>query len=393
MSGRLDEAGHPGAPHEAAVILHIVGARPQFIKVAAVLAAATTPARHRLIHTGEHYDADMSDVFFQDLGLPAPDVHLGVGGGQHGAVTGAMLSRLEALLLERTRGVVVVYGDNNSTLAGALAAAKLGWPIVHVEAGLRSYDRRMPEEINRVVTDHVSQALLCPTRRAVTQLEREGITQGVFNTGDVMLDLARQNATRAVSLTALGQFLSGDRLGPPPAPLDHPALRGGQLASDEGYILATIHRASNTDDPQRLAALISGLGRLGRPVIWPLHPRTRKAMTDNGITPPRSVICTSPQGYLEFAALLAGCVRCITDSGGVQKEAFFAGRPCVTLRDTTEWPETLHDGWNVLVADDLDALVRAAGMPTPNVLPNIEAYGDGQAARRCIDVMETYLPE
>jgi UDP-N-acetylglucosamine 2-epimerase len=360
-------------------IVHIVGARPQFVKAAVVLAAAPRPERSVLVHTGQHYDPSMSAVFFEELGIPAPDHHLGVGSGSHGAQTGAMLAAIEQVLLASSPGVVVVYGDTNSTVAGALAASKLGWKVAHVEAGLRSYDRSMPEEINRVVADHLADALLCPTARAVEQLAREGLTRGVTDTGDVMLDVARQQAARARERTTIGRHLAGAPTNPAPAPLD--ALPP-EAARPGAYALATIHRAANTDDPARLRALVSALGRLPLPVLFPVHPRTRKALERAGIEPPRSVACVDPVGYLDFSALLEGAGLVLTDSGGVQKEAYFAGRRCITLRDRTEWPETLEGGWNTLVGDDPEAVVGAARAPAPSEAPRVEQFGDGEAARR-----------
>ncbi len=360
-------------------IVHIVGARPQFVKAAVVLAAAPRPERNVLVHTGQHYDASMSAVFFEELAIPAPHHHLGVGSGPHGAQTGAMLAAIEQVLLASSPGVVVVYGDTNSTVAGALAASKLGWRVAHVEAGLRSYDRSMPEEINRVVADHLADALLCPTARAVEQLAREGLTRGVTDTGDVMLDVARQQAARARELTPVGRHLAGAPTTPAPAPLD--ALPP-EAARPGAYALATIHRAANTDDPSRLRALVSALGRLPLPVLFPVHPRTRKAMERAGIEPSPSVACVDPVGYLAFAALLEGAGLVLTDSGGVQKEAYFAGRRCITLRDRTEWPETLEGAWNTLVGDDPEALVSAVRSAAPTTAPRIDQFGDGRAAHR-----------
>lgn len=360
--------------------LHIVGARPQFVKVAALLRAARHPERHLVVHTGQHYDPGLSSVFFEELGIPAPHAHLGVGGGTHAEQTGAMLPALEARLRETAEPVVVVYGDTNSTLAGALAAAKLRVPLVHVEAGLRSFDKRMPEEINRIVTDHVSDHLLCPTPSAVAQLAREGLTRGVHWVGDVMLDIARAEAERARA-TPLGRFLEGDdAAGPLPAGLG-PSIRAG-------YLLATIHRAGNTDDAGTLQRLVRALGSLGRTIVWPLHPRTRQAMLRLGISLPSNVLAVDPLGYLAFAALLRHADLVLTDSGGVQKEAWFAGRRCVTLRDTTEWTETLAHGWNTLVGDDVEALRAAVAAPAPSSAPDLSAYGDARAAERCMGIIE-----
>ena len=370
-------------------VLHVVGARPQFVKAAVVLAAAGDRARHRLLHTGQHYDANLSQIFFDELGMAPPDYALGVGSGGHGAQTGAMLAAIEQVIEADRPSVMVVYGDTNSTLAGALAAAKLHLPVVHVEAGLRSFDRRMPEEINRIATDHVSDVLLCPTQGVVEQLHREGIggaadVRRVIFTGDVMLDLARRAARSVPTQTSIGRWLA-DPTGEPPAPLaDLPA----EAARPRGFAVATLHRAANTDEPARLAGLLTALGDLPWPVLLPLHPRTRHAMDRAGLEPPARVVVVDPVGYLDFAALLTGCALVLTDSGGVQKEALFAERPCVTLRDTTEWPETLAGGWNVLVDADPDALRAAARKPPPSTPPPVEAFGDGEAATAVIRAID-----
>ncbi|MCB9526684.1 MAG: UDP-N-acetylglucosamine 2-epimerase (non-hydrolyzing) [Myxococcales bacterium] len=364
--------------------MHLVGARPQFVKAAAVLAQAGP--RHQLMHTGQHYDAALSDVFFQQLGMPAPTWHLGVGSGSHGAQTGAMLAAIEQVLLAHPKGVMVVYGDTNSTVAGALAAVKLHWPVVHVEAGLRSFDRRMPEEINRVATDHISDLLLCPTQGAVAQLALEGLGDKAEFTGDVMLDLARTVAPIAASEDPVGRFLvTGE--GPAPAPLDvlPPAAR-----RKGGYALATVHRPANTDDPAKLAAIFGALADLPWPVLLPIHPRTQAAMARQGVAPPPGLHLVPPAGPLPFQALLAGAAKVFTDSGGVQKEALFAEVPCVTLRDTTEWTETLEGGWNVLVDADPAAIRAAALAPRPTTPAPIAAYGDGQAARLIVAAAERF---
>ncbi|MGK0361137.1 MAG: UDP-GlcNAc3NAcA epimerase [Bradymonadia bacterium] len=369
-------------------IVHVVGARPQFVKVAAVL--AQTPPGHVpvLIHTGQHYDASLSRVFFDELGMRAPDHNLGIGSGSHGAQTGRMLAAIEAVLVTLPRGVMVVYGDTNSTIAAALAATKLHWPVAHVEAGLRSFDRRMPEEINRIATDAISDRLLCPTQGAVDQLTREGMGDRAEFTGDVMLDVALDFASRARTQSAIGRFLAG-------ADQERPAAfatLSADAARPKGYFLATVHRAANTDDAARLAAIFGALGRLERPVVLPLHPRTRAALTRHGVALPSTVRCIEPAGYLDFAALLAGAAAVLTDSGGVQKEALFARTPCVTLRDTTEWTETLSGGWNVLVDADPEAIVAAASLPMPTAPAPVDAYGDGQAAARIHTAIDALRP-
>lgn len=339
-------------------LITILGARPQFIKAAPVARAlAGRPVRHVLVHTGQHYDYEMSRIFFEELGLPEPAYHLGVGSGSHGRQTGEMLSRVEEVLQEKKPDWVLVYGDTNSTLAGALAAAKLHIPVAHIEAGLRSYNRRMPEEINRVLTDHVSTLLCCPTETAVANLRSEGfqhvIDDGklltpdaaaalapqlrshpgpwVVNTGDVMYDaylLCREVAARKSRILAELNLTPGD------------------------YFLATVHRAENTDDPTALGNIVAAFQELSRQrrLVWPLHPRTRQALAAYGLladlaqmTPQLQLL--PPVGYFDMLMLQAHAAAILTDSGGVQKEAFFAGVPCLTLREETEWVETVEAGW------------------------------------------------
>ena len=369
-------------------VVHIVGARPQFVKAAVVLSANGGRWRDVLVHTGQHYDPQLSDVFFRELRIPQPDVNLEVGSGSHGVQTGAMMAAIEETLSGLTRGVVVVYGDTNSTLAGAVVAAKSGWPVVHVEAGLRSFDRSMPEEVNRIAVDHISDLLLCPTQRAVDQLHKEGLEGRSVFTGDVMLDVALKNRERACRDASFGRLLSGAD--------DLHALDGlgGATAEVLGrgqYTLATIHRAANTDDPARLKGLIETLCGLERPVILPLHPRTRGAMDKAGLVSKGALHCIDPVGYLDFAALVAHAAHVVTDSGGVQKEAIFHGRHCTTLRDTTEWPETLEDGWNVLVDVDADQLRAAIDRPRPESAPPVQAFGGGRAAEAVCDAIAGLL--
>ncbi len=321
-------------------VCSVVGARPQFIKAAMVSRAlAEAGIEEVLIHTGQHYDVNMDRVFFEELGLPMPRVHLGVGSGTHAEQTGRMMIRLEAALHEMRPAPdwVLVYGDTNSTLAGALVAAKLKLPLAHVEAGLRSFNRAMPEEINRVVADHLSQLLFAPTPTAVENLRREGITQGVYLTGDVMEEAVRcyaDLARRRVPLASLTTHAPGS------------------------YYVATVHRAENTDDPVRLQNIFEGLGRLKLPVILPLHPRTR-ARLDGSIQVPANIERWEPVGYLAMLTLVQHARAVLTDSGGLQKEAVWLGVPCITLRDETEWVETLEGGWNQLVGADPDRIAAA----------------------------------
>ncbi len=354
-------------------ILSVVGARPQFIKAAPVSKALRQKFHEILVHTGQHYDSGMSDVFFRDLELPEPDVHLGVGSGSHAWQTGEMMVRLEKVVLEERPDLVLVYGDTNSTLAGALVASKLNCSLGHVEAGLRSYNRSMPEEINRVLTDRVSQFLFCPTQRAVENLRREGIEEGVFQVGDVMLDAAREFSRVADERVDILH-----RLG----------LHG------RDYLLVTVHRAANTDDPARLRAIVEALLRVQILVVFPIHPRTEKALTEIGLRETlreaAHVFDLPPVSYLENLQLERSAAKILTDSGGIQKEAYFFGVPCITLREETEWVETVEDGWNTLVGADPNRILDAVARFAPSG-PRREHYGDGHAARKIVDVLEQAL--
>ena len=340
-------------------IMSIIGARPQLIKAAAVSPALRARHSEVLVHTGQHYDDRMSSDLFAELGIPEPDVNLGVGSGSHGRQTAAMLAGLEELMLETKPDCVLIYGDTNSTVAGALAAAKLNVPIAHVEAGLRSFNRHMPEEVNRVVADHLSSLLFCPTETAVRNLAKEGIVRGVVLVGDVMLD----------TLEAMS-----------------PAIRTAAPARAFGlknkqYAVATIHRAENTDDPQRLASILSGLCRLGIPVLFPVHPRTSKAIADAGLALPANLVRCEPLGYVDMIAAVRDARVVVTDSGGLQKEAFWMRTPCVTVRDETEWLETVESGWNVLVGADADRiLAAAAAFARASVLSDTTAAQVGASA-------------
>lgn len=354
-------------PERAVKIVNVVGARPQFIKAAAVCRAlrACGGLADLLVHTGQHYDFEMSDVFFAELGLPAPDRSLGVGSGTHARQTGGIMVALEEVLASERPDLVLVYGDTNTTLAGALTAAKLHVPVGHVEAGLRSFNRSMPEEINRVVADHLSSLHFCPTGTAVDNLRAEGISEGVHLVGDVMDDILRLSVARR---------------------------REGVLAElgvePGSYYLMTLHRAGNTDDEARLEAIVRAVGKLDRPVIFPVHPRTRKAMEAAGIRPEGQLRPVPPVGYLDFIALEASARAVLTDSGGVQKEAYLLGVPCVTLRTETEWPETVEAGWNFLADVDADAIVAGAEREPPGERP--ELFGDGRAAERIVEICAAF---
>ncbi|MFV0924864.1 non-hydrolyzing UDP-N-acetylglucosamine 2-epimerase [Pseudomonas palmensis] len=344
-------------------ILTIIGARPQFIKASVVSKAILEQPglSEVIVHTGQHFDANMSDIFFDQLGIPKPHHQLDIHGGTHGDMTGRMLIEIEQVMLAEKPDRVLVYGDTNSTLAGALAAAKLHIPVVHIEAGLRSFNMRMPEEINRILTDQVSEVLFCPTQTAIDNLQREGFTSKsaqVLNVGDVMQDSALFFAQRAT------------------------IPEGFDLKS--GFILTTLHRAENTDDPLRLGAIVSALNEIHKtvaPVVVPMHPRTRGVIAKLGLVLEARVI--APVGYLEMIWLLQHSGLVLTDSGGVQKEAFFFGKACVTMRDQTEWVELLSCGANVLVGADRDQIVAAARQNVNRVvIDDNQLYGGGQAASR-----------
>jgi UDP-GlcNAc3NAcA epimerase len=346
----------------------IVGARPQFIKAAPVSRAlADTGVEELLIHTGQHYDNNMSDVFFSEMGIPLPAYTLGVGSGTHGMQTGRMLSRIEEVLMVEQPSWVLVYGDTNSTLAGALAAAKLNVPVAHVEAGLRSFNRRMPEELNRVLTDHVSDVLFAPTDEAVRNLASEGIRDGrVLQVGDVMYDAALFFAARADERSG---FLKSLDLSP------------------KDYVLSTVHRAENTDSGPRLRAIVEGLARVAsqRRVVMPLHPRTRGALDRLRLLDRLGdVQVLDPVGYLDMVVLEKNAAVIATDSGGVQKEAFFFEVPCVTLRDETEWTELVELGWNHLAPPTAASVIHDAIVAAMNGNSGRAAlpYGDGNAAVR-----------
>ena len=347
-------------------VVSIVGARPQFIKASPLSRELRLRHHEILVHTGQHYDRDMSDVFFEELGMPVPDYHLGIGSGPHSAQTGAMLAAIETVLQKESPDAVIVYGDTNSTLAGALAAAKLHLPVAHVEAGLRSFNRRMPEEINRVVTDHLSAWLLAPSEVSRQQLAQEGIVQGVHVVGDIMVDALHLHGPRAAERSE--------------------ALARHQLRAGT-YYLATVHRAENTDEGGNLRQIFDALGALDRPVILPLHPRTEKRMAELGVAIGANVQVLAPQGYLDMLALQRGAACVLTDSGGIQKEAYYLRVPCVTLRTETEWVETVATGWNTLVGTDPERILAAvARRPAPGT-PHPDLYGDGMTAGRIVEIL------
>jgi UDP-GlcNAc3NAcA epimerase len=351
-------------------IVTVIGNRPQFIKAAAVSPRLRSGDSELLVHTGQHFDDELSAVFFRELGLPAPDLELGVALGSNSSQTARMLSALEPVLRDVGPDAVLVYGDTNSTLAGALAGAQAGVPVAHVEAGMRSFDRSMPEELNRVLVDHAASLLLCSSEVAVANLRREAVVGVVSEVGDVMVDVALAVQPRARERT------------------DLIAARGLEPG---GYVLATAHRAGNVDDPARLRLLVELLRSMPVPVLFPVHPRTRSRIEQAGLAERLSgtVITAPPLGYLETAALLAHARALLTDSGGMQKEAYLAGVPCITLRSTTEWTETVQQGWNVLVDLDASAAVSALERPPPAERPPL--YGDGHAGERVVDALRLHL--
>jgi UDP-GlcNAc3NAcA epimerase len=352
-------------------VMTVVGARPQFVKAAPLSRAIRRRLREVLVHTGQHYDPEMSGAFFEELEIPAPDRHLGVGSGSHGRMTARMLERLEELMLEVRPDVVVVLGDTNSTLAGALAAAKLGIAVAHVEAGLRSFDPHMPEEINRRLTDHVSTLLFCPTPTAVRNLKAEGIARGVFNVGDVMMDAVVQNLARARR--------KRPRYDLPP----------------RSFYLATIHRQENVEDPERLDSLVRALESLPFPTLLPAHPRTRERLRRLAVQPGEGLRVIGPVGYLEMLLLESHARAVLTDSGGVQKEAFILGTPCVTLRENTEWVETVLAGANRLAGTDPARIARAVLSleRQRRRRPTVRAYGGGRASERIAGRLRRFLSQ
>jgi len=350
-------------------VVSIVGARPQFIKCAMVSRELRKVATEVLVHTGQHYDGNMSDVFFHELAMPAPDYNLGVGSGSHGQQTGEMLKKIEEVLLKENPDSVIVYGDTNSTVAGALSAVKLHIPVTHIEAGLRSFNRHMPEEVNRVVTDHLSTLLFCPTETAVNHLAKEGITQGVYCSGDVMYDALLYNLPIIETRSSILQRL---------------------MVRPKEYLLATAHRAENIDQRENLQNILAsfiGLAKLGETVIFPVHPRTRKQIDiceRDGLGNLRFI---DPVSYWDMLALERHAKVILTDSGGVQKEAYWLRVPCVTLREETEWIETVKAGWNVLSGTHVDTIIEAVRTAKEGEGRTQWLFGKGDASQRIVNVL------
>lgn len=350
-------------------IITVVGARPQFIKAAPVSKELRKYFNEILIHTGQHYDDNMSKIFFEELGIPKPDYNLNIGSGNHGKMTGEMLGKLEEIYLKEKPDCILVYGDTNSTLAGALAASKLLIPVIHVEAGLRSFNKSMPEEQNRILTDHISKLLLVPTKDAEKNLEKEGIKNGVHNIGDVMYD-------------AVLMFKEKSKI-------KEKLLEKIGVKKNE-YILATIHRAENTNNIERLKNIIEALNESSTTIVLPLHPRTKKFIEEYGLNFAEDIKVIEPVGYLEMLMLEGNSQKIVTDSGGVQKEAYFMSKPCITMRDETEWVETVDVGWNVVVGTDKAKILESIKNFNPkNEQPYI--FGDGKASEKIVELIKKYI--
>ena len=354
-------------------IVTIIGARPQFVKAAVVSREMQSQCTEIIVHTGQHYDYELSGAFFQDLAIPEPAYNLGIGSSSHGKQTGEMLARLEETLIAEQPDMVLVYGDTNSTLAGALVAVKLCIPIAHVEAGARNFSLRIPEEVNRIITDRISALLFCATRTSITNLEKEGIHEGVIFTGDVMLDLhARMRGAASDDLSIL------EKLGVAP----------------RQYLLGTVHRPRNTDIDERLCAIFEAFLEIKEPLVLPLHPRTLKHLKRTGlyerVAGASHIHLVKPLGYLDFMRLELNARLIVTDSGGVQREAYFCQCPCVTLFHNTAWPETVKDGWNLLVDADKAQILTAVRDFQPT-RPQRNVFGDGNAGAKIVKEIQHYL--
>ena len=345
--------------------IHVVGARPQFVKAAMVSRAFGDQGEEFFLHTGQHYSENMSQLFFAELNLPKPDLNLGIGGGSHAEQSSGMLLGIDRYLEQIQPDWVIVYGDTNSTLAGALAAAKREIPIAHVEAGLRSFNRSMPEEINRVISDHLSALLFCPTDQAVDNLKKEGIAAGVHQVGDVMADALFVFTEIAKQKSSILNTLD---------------LKTG------GYGLVTVHRSGNVDDREKLSQIMSGLAQIEMPLIFPMHPRTQKMMGEFGLDVPANLRVIEPVGYLDMLMLEANADCILTDSGGIQKEAYLLGVRCITLREETEWVETVTAGWNCLTGANSSAIKAQFDDFHPNI-ERPQIYGDGHAADKIINIL------
>jgi UDP-GlcNAc3NAcA epimerase len=348
-------------------IITVLGARPQFIKAAPVSRVLREKHTELIVHTGQHYDSNMSEIFFEELHIPKPDYNLAVGSGNHGKQTGEMLQKIEEIVLKEEPDFLLVYGDTNSTLAGALVAAKLHIPVIHIEAGLRSFNKKMPEEINRIMTDHVSEYLFCPTDTAVKNLTDENITHNVLNIGDVMYDAVLYNRELAQEKSAV---LSTNDL------------------EKKGYHLITIHRAENTDDLQNIKNILEAFSKIETVKVWPMHPRTKHKLASYGLdlTEIPNLKVIEPVGYLDMLTLEANAQKIITDSGGVQKEAYFMKVPCITVREQTEWVETLEEDANILAGTSVEKILEGI---KKEVSPSYkDVFGDGKASQRIVEILE-----
>jgi UDP-N-acetylglucosamine 2-epimerase (non-hydrolysing) len=350
-------------------IISIVGARPQFIKAAAVSQEIRKKHQEILLHTGQHYDKELSKIFFDELNIPKPDYNLNIGSDSHAIQTGKMLIKIEEVLKKENPDLILVYGDTNSTLAGSLVAGKLQISLAHVEAGLRSFDRRMPEEINRVIADHLSTILFCPTDTAVKNLKNEGITKGVYNIGDVMVDVLLNNLKLAEKSEISKKF---------------------KLVPDQ-YLVATIHRPSNTDNKKNLSNIVEAFIESKETIIFPIHFRTQKCLIKfklfDKLQNSDNVMAIDPIGYLDFLWLMKNSKKILTDSGGIQKEAYILNKPCITLRENSEWVETIEEGWNILVHANKDKIKNAIKNFNPTSKSK-ELFGDGKASNRIVSIIE-----
>ncbi|MCD5425148.1 MAG: UDP-N-acetylglucosamine 2-epimerase (non-hydrolyzing) [Methanosarcinaceae archaeon] len=347
-------------------IVSIIGARPNFVKCSPLSREITKKFDEVVIHTGQHYDYEMNKIFFNELNIPEPEYHLDIGSGTHGEQTGEMLKGIEAVLIKEMPDMVLVYGDTNSTIAGALAASKLHITIGHIEAGLRSFDKKMPEEINRVLTDHCSDILFCPTETAVKNLKNEGITEGVYLTGDVMVDVLKENIKIAEKKSTI---------------LDELDLKSKE------YYLSTLHRAENTDNVEKMKNIVDAFCEIEN-LIFPCHPRTEKCLKEFGLWDrlKENVKIVKPVGYLDMLILEKNANKILTDSGGVQKEAYILKVPCITLRENTEWVETVEDGWNVLVGADKEDIIEAMDEFMPEGGQR-NVFGNGDASERIVEII------
>lgn len=353
-------------------IVSVVGVRPQFVKASVVSRELRKNNEEILIHTGQHYDYQMNKVFFEQLNIPEPDYHLDIGSGSHGYQTGEMLKKIEKVLIKEKPDLVLIYGDTNSTLAGALAASKLNIRTAHVESGLRSFDKSMPEEINRVITDHCSDILFCPTQNAVENLKSEGITENVYLTGDVMVDSLLYNKDVAENKSNILNYLG---------------------LNNKEYIVATVHRASNTDNKNNLQNIANALYELNCIVVFPAHPRTEKLLKKYKLYDKlrNNIKLIEPLGFFDFIKLLNHAKVILTDSGGIQKEAYLLKVPCITLRENTEWIETVEDGWNILVGANKETIIKMVNEFNPSVKTHSNRFGSGNSGARITSIVDGLL--